>query len=90
MKPIKFGKFMQVMRGGPGVEDLPVLTTHYEGFGPGIISCWKLSLRDLLRVLFTGRVYLVVLGLSQPAVTLSASRKDAGVQEAEAYYEGEA
>lgn len=36
----------------------------------GVISCWKLSFRERLRLLFTGIVWLDIVGSGQPPVWL--------------------
>ena len=82
MKPIRFSEFVQVVR-GDGVDSLPVLATHYEALGPAMISCWRPSFKDLLRILFTRKVYLIVLGRAHPAVALSADPKATGVTDYE-------
>jgi hypothetical protein len=88
MKPIRFSEFVQKVRGyGMQVDDLPVLSTYYDALGPAMISCWRPSLKDLLRIIFTRKVYLVVLGRVHPAVSLSADPKEAGIPETEEYYE---
>lgn len=85
MKPIEFSRFVQILKGqGEAVDDLPVLTTHYESLGPAVISCWKPSLKDLLRILFRRRVYLVVLGRRCPPVSLSTDAAEVGIPETEA------
>lgn len=64
MKPEKFAEVNGNLYGGPGagygtaddVADLHV----YRGDGQ-IISCWRLSWRERLRILVSGRVWLLVL-----------------------------
>lgn len=65
MKPAPFPESNGTLGGGPAakygseddVSDLPV---HRDG--QQIVSCWRLSWTDRFRLLFTGRVWLLVLG----------------------------
>ena len=54
----------------PHVEDLPAHILHSTG---DTISCWKLSWRERLIAIFTGRVWLYVLG-HQPPVYITSHR----------------
>ena len=36
----------------------------------GIISCWKMTLRERLKILFTGLLWFDVVGVSQPPIWL--------------------
>lgn len=73
--PIEFPEQNGTLGGGPAarygtvdaVRDLPV----HRGSGQ-VISCWRLTWIDLLRLLFTRRVWLRVLGSNHAPVSLSA------------------
>ena len=47
---------------GPDVEDLPVLLMD----GAHSVSCWRLTWRERLAVLFTGVAWLSVIGRHPP------------------------
>lgn len=67
MLPVAFKQANGTLMGGPGsdfgtsasVSDLPVHRARETG---EIISCWQLSWLDRLRLLLTGKVWLIVLG----------------------------
>jgi len=82
MKPINFSKYTQILR-GQQMDDLPALTTNYEGYGPAIISCWHLSFCEWLKLLFNRRVYLTVVGTHHPPVLLTTDPDEIGVAQAE-------
>jgi hypothetical protein len=52
---------------GQDVADLPVVRI-WDSAGYSVTSCWRCSWRDRLRILFTGRVYLSVLGKTHAPV----------------------
>jgi hypothetical protein len=76
MKPTNFPEANGTLSGGPGadyghdgdVADLPVHRSQGQ-----VISCWTLSWRERLRVLWSGRVWLRVLARSShPPVLVEA------------------
>lgn len=74
MRPVQFPEANGRLSGGPAeaygtaddVVDLPVCRTGNQ-FGDQIISCWRLTWRDRLRVLVSGKVWLRVLARSTHA-----------------------
>lgn len=74
MRPVPFPESNGTLSGGPAavygtaddVADLPVCREHST-----VISCWKLSLRERLGLLFSGRVWLLVLGNNHAPVKLA-------------------
>jgi hypothetical protein len=77
MRPIDFHPREAIFTSeDPGIEPLPALPITYGDGGRGIISCWKPSLKDVLRVLIGKPVYLVLLTLRQPPVYLSTDREE--------------
>ena len=68
MKPAAFKQANGTLLGAPGanfgtaenVSDLPVCRTPNDG----IISCWQLTWLDRLRLIVTGKVWLLVLSRS--------------------------
>lgn len=64
MKPTDFPESNGTLSGGPAAkyeteDDVPDLHVHRTG--QEVISCWALSWRDRLRLLFRPRIYLHVL-----------------------------
>lgn len=65
-KPIMFKEANDVLYGWPkDIVDLPVYRNDEQ-----VISCWKIPLIRRLKLLFTGRVYLHVLGKTHPPVCI--------------------
>lgn len=64
MKPIEF-KEQNTTFIADGCGDLPA----HKGGGQ-IISCWKGTITDRIRYLFTGKIWFSVLGKSQPPIWL--------------------
>lgn len=77
MNPTDFPERNGTLGGGPAerygtvdaVRDLPV----HRGNGQ-VISCWRLTWRDLWRLLRTRRVWLLVLGPNHAPVKLTTER----------------
>ena len=67
-EPTKFAEANSRWVGQGDIGDLPT----YGGEGGVHVSCWKLSWRERLRVLWTGRVWLLVWAEVHPAVLVSA------------------
>ena len=69
MEPVSFREQNILFRPPAGMEnkvgDLPA----FMGEGQ-VISCWRLSLRERLRLLFTGRLWFSVIGNDQPPIWL--------------------
>lgn len=72
MKPIRFTEQTMVLQPNPAqleidgleVGELPIFTD-----GSQVISCWGLTLRERLRVLWYGKIWLGIhSGHTQPAV----------------------
>lgn len=78
MRPVKFEECNVVLcENDPDYKPLPILRQTSES-GVEVISCWKLSFVDRIRVLFTGRVWVDVFtakGSPQP-IMLSADKDD--------------
>ncbi len=76
MSPIRFKQQNGSLVGGPSAEygtgddviDLPV----HRGSGM-VISCWRLSFWERLRLVLTGNVWLSVLGTNHAPVKLDAA-----------------
>jgi hypothetical protein len=62
MKPVDFKQSNIVLgKNQPEYLDLPVFTNDEM-----TVSCWKLTWRERLKLLFTGRLWLTQLNFSQP------------------------
>lgn len=60
-KPVFFPQANGVLHGNRPAEDLPVCRT--DGM---VVSCWHVPLWKRIRLLFSGRIWLVVKGTTQP------------------------
>lgn len=82
MKPINFNKHCQIVKGnGSTVTDLPVLPMRYTDMGKVMVTCWKLTIGDLLRLLWTRQIYMVILGDRCPATMLTADPLQVGIEQ---------
>jgi hypothetical protein len=77
MKPVEF-KHQNVVfaKDQPEYQPLPALkldTPQGE-----VISCWKMSLKERIKVLFTGRVWLSLMSFNKPLTPsyISVNRKE--------------
>ena len=59
--------------GNPNTDPMPVALCTYTDGTPFIESCWRADWRERLRVLLTGRVYLMVMGTRHPPVYVAAN-----------------
>lgn len=77
MKPIEFKEQNTVYgKGQENYNQLPAhLNTSYQG---EVTTCWKLSLKERLKLLFTGRVYLCLITFNKPISpsNMSVNKKD--------------
>ncbi len=73
MHPVNFEDQNLVLGGGStGAQDLPV---HQDTKKGECISCWKMSLKERVKALFTGKVWLNVhFGGTQPPVLLTVDK----------------
>jgi hypothetical protein len=77
MRPIVFPESNGTLGGGPAsrygtldaVADLPV----YRGSGQ-VISCWQLTVWERVKLLLSGRVWLLVLGTNHAPVSVVTER----------------
>ena len=68
-----FPEANMVWKGWPGTKDKPkVLDMPAYRDKAQSISCWKLSFKERLKALFTGRIWLYVLGGDQPPVYITS------------------
>lgn len=77
MKPIKF-KHQNIVfaKDQPEYNQLPAL--KLDSPRGEVISCWKLSFKERVKVLFLGRIWLSIMSFNKPLTPtfLSVNRKD--------------
>lgn len=74
MKPVKFKEQNVIYaEDQPEYEPLPVL--KIEGDEGQIVSCWKLSFIEKIKILFTGRVWVSLLSFNKPLTPSFLSTK---------------
>jgi len=77
MKPIEFkDRNVVFAKDQTEYEPLPALRLNTpEG---EVISCWKMSFKERIKVLFTGRIWLSLMSFNKPLTPsyLSVNRKD--------------
>lgn len=82
MRPINFNKHCQILKGnGKDIADLPVLPIRYRDMGKAMVTCYKLTTGDLFRLLWTRKVYMVILGDRCPATMLTADPLQVGFEQ---------
>lgn len=77
MKPVNF-KHQNVVFAEDQPEYQPLPALKMEGPEGYVITCWKLSILERLRILFLGRIWLNLMSFNQPLTPsyMSARRKD--------------
>ncbi len=74
MKPIKFEDTCKDFgKDQPEYKTLPVLIVQ-DDQGQVFTSCWKLSFWERIKMIFSGKIYLGILG-GQPPVLLSMDKQ---------------
>lgn len=68
MAPTNFKQANRTYNPPPGMANCEPLRTC--DTGQYIVSCWRMTWRERLRVLITGKVWLCVFGRGQPPVFL--------------------
>lgn len=72
MKPIDFPQSTKVLQRPSTMTEQECQSLHVWNDGKQCVSCWKLSFKERMKVLFHGKVWLGVLsGKTQPPVFLS-------------------
>ena len=71
MVPVTFPEQNILFRPPEGMEDKVGDLPAFRGEGQ-VISCWHLSLRERLLLLFRGRLWFSVIGNDQPPIWLGA------------------
>ena len=74
MKPIKFRGFSGVYaENQPEYGNLPFLTLYGDGDSREVVTCWRPTLCERIKVLFTGRVWVDVMTFGGPLQPLIVS-----------------
>lgn len=72
MKGIKYKHANGILKGNSdNVYDLHVCNYEYSDGVKAVESCWKMSLSERIRSLFTGRIYFQCWGRTHPPILLS-------------------
>lgn len=79
MEPISFHPNEFTMHGFTDVADLQVVSVRYLNGVETFVSCWRMSLRDILNILRFRRIYLSIYGLRHPPVAISSSLEEVGL-----------
>lgn len=77
MKPIKF-KHQNSTYAEDQPEYQPLPSLKLEGREGYVISCWEMSFKERLKVLFTGKVWMSLMSFNKPLTPsfLSIDRKE--------------
>ena len=77
MKPVEF-KHQNIVfaKDQPDYQPLPAL--KIEGMEGHVVSCWKLSFKERIKVLFTGIIWLNLMSFNKPLTPsyLAVNRKE--------------
>jgi hypothetical protein len=71
VKPIKFAEANIVFSKPDSMSDDECGSLPAHKYDNGIISCWKMSFKERIKVLFTGKVWFDVMSKFQPPIWLS-------------------
>lgn len=67
MKPIHFKESNIVFaKDQPEYQQLPAFINRSEGNNGEVVSCWQLSFKEIIKVLFTGKVYVSLMTFNKP------------------------
>lgn len=83
MKPIKFEEQNIVFaEDQPQYQPLPAFRNNDSEFGE-VVSCWQLTLRERLKILFTGKIWLCLLSYKKPLTPsyMTVNKKDLNFNE---------
>lgn len=77
MKPIKF-KHHNVVYAENQPEYSPLPALKLEGSEGHVVTCWKMTFKERIKVLFTGKVWLNLMSFNKPLTPsyMSVNRKD--------------
>lgn len=77
MKPVEF-KHQNVVFAKDQPQYLPLPALKLDDQGGTVISCWKMSFKDRLKMLITGKVWLSLMSLDEPLTPsyMAVNRKE--------------
>jgi len=77
MKPVEF-KHQNIVYAKDQPEYQPLPALKIGNPNGDIVSCWKLSAKERIKIVFTGRVWLSLMSFNQPLTPsyLSVNRKE--------------
>ena len=77
MKPVEF-KHQNIVFAKDQPEYTPLPALKIESPKGEVISCWKMSMKERLKVIITGRVWLSLMSFNKPLTPsfISVNRKD--------------
>ena len=77
MKSVEF-KQQNVVFAKDQPEYTPLPALKIDGPEGYVVSCWKMSLKERIKVLFCGRVWLILMSFNKPLTPsfMSVNRKD--------------
>jgi len=85
MKPISDFHEDAITLSGKGkhTDSLAVLPLRYKYLDddPVMVSCWRVTWRDMLRMIFTRKLWLVVMGERWPPLFIETDKKFTGIDE---------
>lgn len=91
MKPINnFHEDVQTLSGrNEHTDPIGILSLRYEYLDgtPVMVSCWRVTWRDLLRMLFSRKLYLCIMGERWPALFIETDKAFTGIDEWDALKE---
>lgn len=86
MEPVRFSRYNEeLLADDPSIKPLPVLACTYPDNTTEIISCWKPTFWERLKVLFTGKVFVHILCKQHPPLYVSTDTKH--IKEIDGYYD---
>lgn len=85
MKPINdFHEDVQALEGeGEHIDSIGILALRYNYLDarPVMVSCWRVTWKDIIRMIFTRKLWLVVMGEQWPPLFIETDKAYTGVDE---------
>lgn len=70
LKPSNEWHTSGVLKGGPGIPDLPMTRVKYADGTIAIASVWRVSFWNRIKFIFDGRIYFMAYGETHPPVCI--------------------
>lgn len=74
MRPMDFDESNKTLTAPQGMTDEEVGPLPVYADGGQCVSCWRPSLRERFQILIFGRVWLYVMGTTQPPIAIEGRR----------------